>query len=900
MKTLNIIDSFGIFFRLFYAMSALKSAKGKPSGMISGFANFIFKLKSEFASDYIVFALDSGGATFRSQIDPNYKQNRQSPPPALKEQLSVCIQMISDMGFASMGVRGYEADDIIASFVREYKDKVHINILTHDKDLYQLISENVNIISPASKTRYDRAGCYEKYGVYPEQMGDFLAITGDSADNIPGVKGIGDKGAKNLLKAYGSLENIYANVDKIANERNKNSLITSKDNAFLSRKLVQLYNELTPLDLELCTFPSYNPLERVIPVLREYSLNKLLASLSKGAINDVPLSAKNVTQNSPSAVNAAQSATNHSVDEPEFILITDEAALNDALNGLRSESIIAFDTKTSSKESREAKIVGFSFARDLKRAYYVPMAHNYLGVGAQISFKAAKSAIKRIFSAHVVGHNLRYDFEIVRNNFDIEPSTNYADTLILAWLENPELSASMDNVAKRLFNYETIKFDDVVAKGDDFSSVELEMAAKYAAQDAYVTFRFYEHYMSTLPPSLLEIARAVEYPFIRTLFKMQSEGIKLNIDATKCLLNSLQERIRALSSEIYALANESFNLNSPKQLGVVLFQRLGLLASKKTKTGYSTDESVLLSLKDAHEIVPKILEYRELFKLASTYCEPLIALASKSAQSRVYTSFMQTGTATGRLSSASPNLQNIPARGALAKQMRSCFIARDGYTLASLDYSQIELRLLAHFSADPALIAAFNNGEDIHARTAISVFGSSDGQNRAIAKSINFGLIYGMGARRLAEQLEISNKDAKDYIERYFAAFGTVKDYLASIKTAAHKDGFVSTLLGRRRVFDFSIANQRQIAMYEREAVNTVFQGSAADIIKLAMNKIYPLLNDDVRLILQIHDELIFELRPELANSVLARIQGIMQDVCALKVPLVTSLSVATNWGALK
>lgn len=918
MKTLNIIDSFGFFFRLFYAMKSLKSSDGKPSGMVNGFANFIAKLKSDFKSDYIVFALDSGSDTFRAKLYQNYKKNRKSPPNELKEQLSVCIKMIEDMGFASLSVKGYEADDIIASFVKKYKNQVQINILSHDKDLYQLIDDNVSIISPATKTRYDRAGCYEKYGIFPEQVRDFLAITGDLSDNIPGVRGIGDKGAKTLLESFTSLENIYENLDKIANERSKKCLIENKENAFLSRELVELYDKLDVLSLDSCLYPQYNPLERVIPTLQSYSLNKILSSLNITQTTQ----AKNFNQTSEQAkmlenfntqntinstaqnlntkndkISSEQCAQNFKAKKPNFILLNDENALNSALNDINENSKIAF-TLMSSTQNGYSKIIGFSFMLDFENAFYVSLGHNYLE-STKISQNAAKCAIGRILKAKIIGHNLKDDFEILKNVFGFDLGENYADTMILAWLNDPQSNLSLESLSSKIFSYKMMKLEDI-SKGGTFANTDPKLGADFANERAYITLRLYEHFMLSLPKELLNLANKLEFPFIRTLLNMQNCGITLNIKATKELLDSLEERIRGLRDEIYTLANESFNINSPKQLSTVLFTKLNLEASKKTKTGYSTDESVLLSIKDKHLIVPKILEYRELFKLTNTYCQPLITLASKDAKSKIYTHFSQTGTATGRLSSANPNLQNIPARGELAKNMRSCFIARDDYILASLDYSQIELRLLAHFSGDEALLSAFRNGEDIHARTAISIFKDASPTHRAIAKSINFGLIYGMGSRRLSSQLNISTQEAKDYIKRYFSTFNTVKSYLESIKESAHKNGFVSTILGRKRIFDFNFANEREIAMYEREAVNTVFQGSVADIIKLAMNKITPLLNDDFALILQIHDELIFELKQELASTHLAKIQEIMQNVLSLKIPLITSLSTGKTWGDLK
>lgn len=872
MKTLTLIDSFGFFFRLYYAMSSLKSKDGKPSGMVYGFANFISTLKSEFPSDYIVFALDSGGGTFRNEIFADYKANRTTPPQELKDQLPVCIEMIEKMGFCSLKCPGYEADDIIASFIKNNPDpNLQIRVVTHDKDLYQLIDDRVRVFSPAKKQIYDKFGCYEKYGVYPEQIRDFLAITGDSSDNIPGVKGIGDKGAKNLLDEFGSLEQIYENIDNIRNERTKNLLLQSKENAFLSKKLASLYDKLPTPDLQNAVFPEQNPLFKITDILEDYSLNRMLIG-----------------------INSQEKTLKF---EPN--LITNQSELENLLSGIDKNTLISFDTETTGLE-RDSKIVGFSFCFDGQKAYYVPINHNYLGVGEQISPKFAAWAIGQIYKGFVIGHNLKYDFAIVKNNFDINPPQIYADTMILAWLSNPSNSVGMDNLAMRLYNYETIKFENIVKKGETFASVNLEDAAKYAAEDAWITFKFYQTLKQNLEPRLFEIAQVVEFPFILTLLDMEKNGIKLNLDILRELIAQNSEQIRVLTAQIYELCGESFNINSTKQLGEVLFERLKLPCKKKTKTGYSTDESVLLSIKNEHAVIEKILEYRELYKLQSTYCEPLLNLALKDQNQRIYTNFIHTGTATGRLSSKNPNLQNIPARGNLAKQVRSAFVAKEGFSLISLDYSQIELRLLAHFSENPALIKAFENGEDIHARTAVSIFGESNSNYRAIAKSINFGLIYGMGAGKLADEISIDKKFAKEYIERYFAAFGTIKEFLENIKNQAKNEGFITTLLGRKRFFDFDSANGMQIAMFEREAVNTKFQGSAADIIKLAMIKIRPELNENANLLLQIHDELIFEARDEIAENFAQKMQNEMQNIVKLKVPLLVGLNIAKNWGDLK
>ena len=879
MKTLTIIDTFGFFFRLYYAMPNLKNRDGKPSGMISGFANFILNLKNEFPSDYIIFALEGKGETLRHKIAGDYKANRSEAPAALKEQLPVCIEMIEKMGLCAISREGYEADDIIATAVRLAKSQdVFVRVVTHDKDLYQLIEDGkVSIYSPLSKIEHDTASCVEKYGVRPEQIRDFLAIAGDSSDNIPGVKGIGAVGAKKLLAEFGSLEAIYENLALVRNERTREMLAAGRESAFLSKRLTTLFDDAPDMvDFADAPFPQQNPLLKVADMLREFDLSRVLKSLQNSGEN-------------------AEFKLGFNAN-----LLTDESAIESLLANITEETIIAFDTETTDIDTQSAKLVGFSFCFNDENAYYVPVAHSYLGAPKQVGTDFAAWAVGQIYKGCVVGQNLKYDFKVVKRNLGLEPPVKFKDTMVLAWLADPSQAVGMDALAKRLYNYDTIKFEDVVRRGETFASVPLENAAKYAAEDAWITLKFYKSFLNLLDPALIELANAHEFPFILTLFDMESVGIAINKKKMQNLILQNDAKIKILTSEIYELTGENFNINSVKQLGAVLFEHLKLPVKKKTKTGYSTDEAVLAELIDAHLVIAKLLEYRELYKLQSTYCEPLLNLANKDENSRIYTNFVQTGTSTGRLASKNPNLQNIPARGSLAKDVRETFEAKEGYSFVGLDYSQIELRLLAHFSRDEALLKAFENDEDIHARTAISIFGSADGQNRAVAKSINFGLIYGMGSSKLAGQVNISRAEAKEYIERYFKAFPTIKGFLEGIKTAAKNEGFVRTLLGRKRFFDFTNATPMQTAMYEREAVNTIFQGSAADIIKMAMVKIRPLLDERARMLLQIHDELIFEVQDGYAQEFGAAAQKIMQEIYKLNVPLKTSLNTAKDWGGLK
>ncbi|EOL9671395.1 DNA polymerase I, partial [Campylobacter jejuni] len=697
------------------------------------------------------------------------------------------------------------------------------------------------------------------------------------SDNIPGVKGIGAKGAKTLLDEFGSIEGIYENLTLVRNERSRNLLLEGKENAFLSKKLASLYDNLEVQNLiEKATYPDEEPLLKILEILEHYELNTLLKKLRQNPDNKDK--------------NLGFKAT----------LVQDENKLFEILNTLDKESIIAFDTETTGLDTKEAKIVGFSFCMNENEAFYVPLTHNYLGVGEQISLQSAKKAIEVIFNHFVIGHNLKYDFKIIQNNFDLNLPQKYADTMILAWLKNPSLRVNMDDLALRLFNYETLHFESLVKKGENFASVELEKACKYAAEDAYITLRFYLYFLKNLETPLLELAKNCEFDFIKIIMMMEENGIKLDTNALEILMKKFENEIKNLSEEIYTLCEDRFNLNSPKQMGDILFEKLKLPSGKKGKTGYSTDEKVLNILLDKHPVIAKILDYRELAKLYSTYCEPLLKLALKDKNSRIYSSFLQTGTATGRLSSKDPNLQNIPAHGQYAKDYKSCFVAKDGFSFISLDYSQIELRILAHFSEDEKLLNAFANDEDIHARTAIMIFGESNYETRSVAKSINFGLIYGMGYKTLSQNLKIEANLAKSYIEKYFENFTSIKKYFEKVKNEAKQNGFIVTLSGRKRYFDFENAKPMQIAMYERESINSILQGSAADVIKLAMLEINKELNEDKKLILQIHDELIFEVKDDLCENFVKKTRDIMENIVKLKVKLKTSSSIAKNWGDLK
>jgi len=887
LKTITVIDTFGFFFRNYYALPYLKSNSGFPTGLLTGFVNFISTLNREHNTDYILFALDSKEKTLRKELDPNYKANRPAPPEDLVKQLPIAIKWIEEMGFKQMMIPGYEADDIIGSIATyAKKNNYKLRIVSHDKDLYQLIEDDTIMIhDPMKKLDINEEKCLEKFGVPPRKIVDYLAIVGDASDNIPGVKGIGAKGATKLLNEFENLEEIYEKLESIANPRTVKLLEESRENAFLSKQLATLYDDLIEhCDMDEFTFPQTNPILKIADDLLEYDMNAILKRA--GA---------NYERNAKAAEAMPKKAF-------QPLLLNTKEKLFAVLDKLPENSIIAFDTETTGIDVQTAKIVGFSFAFDEQKAYYVPIAHNYLGVGEQVSLADAKHALEQLFTHRVLGQNLKYDYAILKHNFGFTNLSVYADTMIMSWLLDSSLAAGLDKMAKRYFQHEMIPFKDTVKKGETFASVELVDACKYAAEDAWMTLKLFNFFQDKLGSALEKVAHEVEYPFVNTLIMIEDAGIMIDIPFFETLLKEASEKIANLTKEIYTLATREFNINSTQQLGSVLFETLGLKAGKKTKTGYSTNEKVLHDLYDEHAIIPKLLEYREIYKLRSTYIDPLLKLGKKADDRRIHTSFLQTGTTTGRLSSKNPNLQNIPVRTEVGRRIREGFIAKEGYKLIGIDYSQIELRLLAHFSQDSALMDAFENEKDIHLETATKIFGEHEAkEKRNIAKSINFGLLYGMGSRKLGQTIGVSTAEAKTYIENYFASFPTVKNYLTSIQEQAKRENCVHTLLGRRRVFDYESANAFEKAGFERESVNTVFQGSAADLIKLSMNKLLNVMNpEDGMMLLQIHDELIFEVKEELAEEYAQKAKEIMESIYPLTVPLVCSVSIGDNWGELK
>ncbi|MDN5043611.1 DNA polymerase, partial [Aliarcobacter butzleri] len=628
-KTITIIDTFGFLFRSYFALPPLKSKDGFPTGLLTGFINFISNIGKDFETDYIVFALDAKGETFRNKLYSQYKAQRPEAPEDLLTQLPIAISWIEKMGFKTAIRTGYEADDMVASIANDAKQKgLEVRIVSHDKDLYQLIDDanSVYLFDPTKKVVINEEKCIEKYGVKPSQFTDYQSLLGDTADNIPGVKGVGAKTAESLIKEFGTLENIYANIDNIEKKRTKELLIEGKENAILSKKLVTLMNDCHYIDnLEEFILPIENPILRISDILLQYDMARVLDRINKdgmGYQTQIPL--QQVKKE----------------EKIEYILLNNENSLSMAINTIPRDAIVSFDTETSDLDVKNAKLVGFSFAYEENKAYYVPIGHVYLGVGNQISLEAAKNAIIQLNRYKLVLQNFKYDYEIIKNNFDIELRL-YADTMILSWLLNTNEKVGLDYQIDKYFDHKMISFTDVVKKGENFSNVDIERACEYAAEDALMTLRLFKKQLEIFKEKdeeeILNLAFEVEFDFIYVLANMEMNGIKVDVNLLKEYKELSNKNINELTAKIYQTSGVEFNINSPKQLGALLFETLGLPTAKKTKTGYSTDEAVLNGLINEHEVIPLLLQYREAYKLQSTYIEPLLELGSKSDDNRIHT-----------------------------------------------------------------------------------------------------------------------------------------------------------------------------------------------------------------------------------------------------------------------
>ncbi|GAA9904168.1 DNA polymerase I [Helicobacter pylori] len=877
--TLALIDTFAYLFRSYY-MSAknkpLTNDKGFPTGLLTGLVGMVKKFyKDKKNMPFIVFALESQTKTKRAEKLGEYKQNRKDAPKEMLLQIPIALEWLQKMGFACVEVSGFEADDVIASLatLSPYKTRIY----SKDKDFNQLLSDKIALFD--GKTEFLVKDCVEKYGILPSQFTDYQGIVGDSSDNYKGVKGIGSKNAKELLQRLGSLEKIYENLDLAKNllsPKMYQALIQDKGSAFLSKELATLERGcIKEFDFLSCAFPSENPLLKIKDELKEYGFISTLRDLEN---SPTPL----ILDNAPLLDNAPKKS--------RMIVLENPVPLSAFLEKLKNSNARIFMRLALDKEK---KVLALAFLYE-DQGYFLPLEE---ALFSPFSLGFLQNAFSQMLQhAQIIGHDLKPLLSFLKAKYQVSlENICIQDTQILAFLKNPE-KVGFDEVLKEylkeeLIPHEKIKDFKIKSKAGKLEQLDMELnALKHLCE-------YFEK--GGLEEGLLALAREVETPFMKVLMGMEFQGFKIDAPYFKRLEQEFKNELHVLERQILELIGVDFNLNSPKQLSEILYEKLELPKNKS----HSTDEKSLLKILDKHPSIALILEYRELNKLFNTYTTPLLRLKDKD--DKIHTTFIQTGTATGRLSSHSPNLQNIPVRSPKGLLIRKGFIASSKeYCLLGVDYSQIELRLLAHFSQDRDLMDAFLKGRDIHLETSKALFGEYWAkEKRSIAKSINFGLVYGMGSKKLSETLNIPLNEAKSYIEAYFKRFPSIKDYLNRMKEEILKTSKAFTLLGRYRVFDFTGTNDHIKGNYLREGVNAIFQGSASDLLKLGMLKVSERFknNPSVRLLLQVHDELIFEIEEKNALELQQEIQRILNDeVYPLRVPLETSVFIAKRWNELK
>ncbi len=883
--TLALIDTFAYLFRSYY-MSAknkpLTNDKGFPTGLLTGLVGMVKKFyKDKKNMPFIVFALESQTKTKRAEKLGEYKQNRKDTPKEMLLQIPIALEWLQKMGFTCVEISGFEADDVIASLatLSPYKTRIY----SKDKDFNQLLSDKIALFD--GKTEFLEKDCVKKYGILPSQFTDYQGIVGDSSDNYKGVKGIGSKNAKELLQRLGSLEKIYENLDLAKNllsPKMYQALIQDKESAFLSKELATLERGcIKEFDFSSCTFPSENPLLKIKDELKEYGFISTLRDLEN---SPTPL----ILENTPLLEN--ESASDSTPKKSRLIVLENTESLSAFLEKLKKTNARVFMRLALDKDK---KVLALAFLYE-DQGYFLPLEE---ALFSPFSLEFLENAFSQMLQhACIIGHDLKPLLSFLKAKYQVPlENIRIQDTQILAFLKNPE-KVGFDEVLKQYLKEELIPHEKI----KDFKTTSKAEKLELLSVELNALKRLCEYFeKGGLEESLLTLARDIETPFMKVLMGMEFQGFKIDAPYFKHLEQEFKNELKVLECQILDLIGVDFNLNSPKQLSEILYEKLELPQNKSR----STDEKSLLKILDKHPSIALILEYRELNKLFNTYTTPLLRLKDKD--DKIHTTFIQTGTATGRLSSHSPNLQNIPVRSPKGLLIRKGFIASSKeYCLLGVDYSQIELRLLAHFSQDKDLMDAFLKGRDIHLETSKALFGGDLAkEKRSIAKSINFGLVYGMGSKKLSETLNIPLNEAKSYIEAYFKRFPSIKDYLNRMKEEILKTSKAFTLLGRYRVFDFTGANDHIKGNYLREGVNAIFQGSASDLLKLGMLKVSERFknNPSVRLLLQVHDELIFEIEEKNALELQQEIQCILNDeVYPLRVPLETSAFIAKRWNELK
>lgn len=875
-----LIDGTAFLYRAFYAIRGLTAKDGTPTNAVFGFTNMLLKLIRNRKPEALAVAFDAGGKTHRHELYEAYKAQRPETPDELITQFPLAHKMLEAMNVPVFSIRGVEADDILGTLAEQQKKLGHeVFIVSSDKDMLQLVDARVRVYDPMKDKETDAAGVEKKLGVPPERVTEYMALVGDASDNIPGIKGIGDKSARSLLEQFGSLEEMFERAGEIEKPRMRKLVSEGQEAAKLSKELVEIVRDvpLEQMDLSMQE-PDH---EALSALLTELGFTSLLKLLPEGS-----------------------TAKAKSKMEVRYSCVLDMEDLENVVKNIGDA--VGLDTETTGVDPMSARLVGFSLSSGNCEAVYVPVGHNYLGVPRQLEKKKAIEAITPLMEDAKVskaGHNLKYDMLILMRE-GVEVKGPIMDTMLASHLLNPERqSHSLEATALEHLGWTKRPYKEVAGKGG-FDVVELEQAADYAAEDALLAWELKEKLFPELErEGLMELYVTLEMPLIRVLADMEAAGVMVDSERLGMLGRELEGEMCSVKDRAWMLAGEEFNLNSPKQLGQILFEKLGLRPGKKKKTGYSTDVSVLEGLATEHELPVELLAWRSLSKLKNTYVDVLPRLVNPET-GRVHTSFNQAATATGRLSSSNPNLQNIPVRGDWGRRIRECFIAPAGSQILSADYSQIELRVLAHLSGDEALAQAFTDGEDIHTRTALALFDVAPDkvspEMRRTAKTVNFGVLYGMSAFGLAASLGITRAEAAHFIEEYFSAHPGVSAFIARTVEDARQCGYVSTIMGRRRpVPELSSSNHNTRLLGERLAVNTPVQGSAADIIKIAMLRIHDELKGGElksRMILQVHDELLFEVAGGEEDEVARLVVEGMQEAVELSVPLVVEYGMGKNW----
>ncbi|MFZ5579275.1 MAG: DNA polymerase I [Pseudomonadota bacterium] len=899
-NVLVLVDGSSYLFRAFHALPPLTTREGTPTGALHGVLSMIQKLVLDERPSHVAVVFDAPGKTFRDEMYPEYKAHRPPMPDELRVQIEPLHAAIRALGLPLLIVEGVEADDVIATLTRQAREHdLPVLISTGDKDMAQLSGPSVILIDTMKNTRMDPSGVEEKFGVPPGRIIDYLALIGDTSDNVPGVKGCGPKTAVKWLQEYGSLDGVMAAAEGMKGKAGEN-LRAALAHLPLSRELVTVRDDVElPVSMEELK-PVAPDLPALIALAERYELQRHLKAWQaklEGA-------AGAVATPSPAAAPSG---------EPEYSAILDEAALDGWLERLESAELIAFDTETTSLDPMQAEIVGLSFAVQAGEAAYIPVAHSYPGAPDQLDRAAVLERLRPLLESprHAkVGQNLKYDAHVLANH-GIRLAGIAHDTLLESYvLDAGQNRHDLDTLARRHLDHENIKYEDVAGKGAKqipFEAVAIETATDYAAEDADIALRLHAALWPCLAvePGLRRIYETIEMPLLPVLMRIERNGVRIDVPKLRQLSHELAIRMHALEKQAHELAGGAFNLASPKQLQEILFDRLALPVVGKTPKGQpSTNEEVLEQLAEQHDLPRVILEHRMLAKLRSTYADKLPE-AINPRTGRVHTMYQQAVASTGRLSSTDPNLQNIPVRSEEGRRIRQAFIAPEGQLILSADYSQIELRIMAHLSGDAGLLKAFAEGQDIHRATAAEVFGValdavSDLQRRA-AKAINFGLIYGMSAFGLARQLSIPRAEAQAYVDLYFARYPGVRRYMEEAREKARERGYAETLFGRRlQLPDIRARDARRRQQAERVAINAPMQGTAADIIKRAMIEIDAWLADSdfpARMIMQVHDELVFEVPGDQADELAGAVRVRMAAAAELAVPLVVDVGWGVNWG---